>query len=336
MTTEQKETQTVAAAVAPPDPERVPTARSLSFRISLWVSAFLLAGSAMVYQRATGPTYPYRARLVDSGESYKLEFPRTWELVRRSDEDPRMSGAEIALPQRPPGVTATVHWRRYPTEHEFEARPMQETILRTLETGKPPHVERRYAAEIPPQPAAGKVEYYVKCETADGTQRFPAGKGTILLRYKNFVPRTILIPHITAMVLVIIVGMRAGLSAIFDPRSTRLYAWIALTLMTVGGMTLGPLVQKYAFGEYWTGFPNGGDWTDNKMLFMWLAWLIACVVLGASTKPVRTIGRAATLIAALVMTGVYLIPHSMGGSQLDYDAVEQGVDPQDAIRTGRR
>jgi hypothetical protein len=130
--------------------------------------------------------------------------------------------------------------------------------------------------------------------------------------------------------------MRAGLSALFDPQTTRRYSWVALTLMTIGGMTLGPIVQKYAFGEYWTGFPNGGDWTDNKMLFMWIAWLVAVVVLGASTKPVSRIGRAATVIAAIVMTGVYLIPHSMGGSQLDYSAVEQGVDPQDAIRTGRQ
>ena len=44
---------------------------------------------------------------------------------------------------------------------------------------------------------------------------------------------------------------------------------------------------------------------------------------------------AAVLLGAAVMTAVYLIPHSMGGSELDYSAVEQGVDPADAIRTGK-
>src|SRR5690606_13146803 len=130
------------------------------------------------------------------------------------------------------------------------------------------------------------------------------------------------------------VGMRAGLSAIFEPTTTRRYAWIALTLMTIGGMILGPFVQKYAFGEYWTGFPWGGDWTDNKMLVMWVAWVVACVVLGMALSPVTKIGRAATVVAALVMTGAYLIPHSFGGSQLDYEAVDEGIDPQEAIRTG--
>ena len=46
----------------------------------------------------------------------------------------------------------------------------------------------------------------------------------------------------------------------------------------IGGMILGPIVQKYAFGEYWTGFPYGGDFTDNKMLIMWLAWAIAMAI----------------------------------------------------------
>ena len=106
--------------------------------------------------------------------------------------------------------------------------------------------------------------------------------------------------------------------------------------MTIGGMVLGPIVQKYAFGEYWTGFPWGGDWTDNKMLVMWLSWVFACAVIGFRPKRRELIPRAAVLIGALVMSAVYLIPHSMGGSELDYSAVEQGVDPAEAIRTGKQ
>jgi hypothetical protein len=336
MSKEQHELATQATPVDARQPKDASKGRRWYVGPALWVVAFLLATSAMVYQRATGPTYPYRDRLVVGGKSYKLSFPRSSELVSRSPEDPRMKGAEVGLPAKPPGVTAMVHWRRYPRREDYIALPMSEVITSTLIPGKPKQTVRTYSAEIPPQPAAGKVEYYVTVDTPKGEQRFPAGNDTIVLRYKDYVPLTILVPHVTAMILVIIVGMRAGLSALFQPRTTRRYAWVALILMTIGGMTLGPLVQKYAFGEYWTGFPNGGDWTDNKMLFMWLAWLVACVVLGASTKPVTGIGRAATFVAALVMTVVYLIPHSMGGSQLDYSAIEQGADPQDAIRTGKQ
>jgi hypothetical protein len=107
--------------------------------------------------------------------------------------------------------------------------------------------------------------------------------------------------------------------------------------MTVGGMVLGPIVQKYAFGAYWTGFPWGYDLTDNKTLIMWLAWIAACAVLG---RPRRKDvpgwkGRLTVFAAAAVMTVVYLIPHSLRGSQLDYTQVETGVDPAEAIESGR-
>jgi hypothetical protein len=35
------------------------------------------------------------------------------------------------------------------------------------------------------------------------------------------------------------------------------------------------------------------------------------------------------------MLAVYLVPHSMRGSELDYSQLEEGVDPAEAIETGR-
>lgn len=303
--------------------------RTWLIRSALWLLAILLAGSAMVYQRATGPTYPLKGSFELSGKEYRYEF-------LRSHETTAGASVEIKLPSDAPSVEGTLHWRRFPTDDPYETQALEETRVRTTKPGEPTQQETILAAALPKQPAAGKVEYFVTLNTPEGEKRLPAGDETVVLRYKDPVPDEVLIPHVTAMILVIVIGMRAGLSALFDPATTRRYAWIAFVLMTVGGMMLGPLVQKYAFGEYWTGFPWGGDWTDNKMLVMWLAWLVACVVLGASTRPVTKIGRAVTVVAALVMTGVYLIPHSMGGSQLDYEAVEQGIDPQEAIRTGRQ
>lgn len=304
------------------------TRPSLTVRILLWVLAFGLAGAAMAYQRATGPTYPLKGTFSLGGETeYAYRFDRSHETI---------AGAPVAVvvPQDAPHLEGTLFWRRYPTKDEFAEHPMVETWLSKVEPGEEPDRSIRYAADLPLQPAAGKVEYFVTLRTPDGERRLPES-GTVLLRYKDPVPDFVLIPHVVAMILVSVFGLRAALSALFDPKTVRRYAWISLTLMTVGGMMLGPLVQKYAFGEYWTGFPRGGDWTDNKMLVMWLAWVVACVVLGATDRPVTRIGRAAVVAAALVLTADYLIPHSMGGSQLDYSAVEQGVDPKDAIRTGR-
>jgi hypothetical protein len=50
-------------------------------------------------------------------------------------------------------------------------------------------------------------------------------------------------------------------------------------------MILGPVVQKFAFGEYWTGFPFGTDLTDNKTLIAFIGWIIALVAVFKSEKP---------------------------------------------------
>jgi hypothetical protein len=79
-------------------------------------------------------------------------------------------------------------------------------------------------------------------------------------------------------------------------------------------MILGPVVQKYAFGAYWTGWPWGTDLTDNKTAVAWLLWVAAFVThrLGKDVTKLAT-------VAALVTLLVYLIPHSMFGSELKYE-----------------
>jgi len=70
---------------------------------------------------------------------------------------------------------------------------------------------------------------------------------------------------------------------------------------------------------------------------MFLAWVIACSVVGLNPrKKNTTTGRIAVFTATIVMTVCYLIPHSMGGSELDYSQVDKGVDPSKAIETGRK
>jgi hypothetical protein len=69
-------------------------------------------------------------------------------------------------------------------------------------------------------------------------------------------------------------------------------------------------VQKYAFGAYWTGFPLGGDLTDTKILFVFCFWLAAFFL--------RRRSRWWTIAATVLMVAVYLIPHSILGSELDY------------------
>jgi hypothetical protein len=187
---------------------------------------------------------------------------------------------------------------------------------------------------LPAQPPAGKLEYYVQIQAADGSTRVPSDQAdNVIIRFKGPVPAGVLLPHVLFMFFSMLIGMRAALGAIFAPETTRRYAWIALIGISVGGMILGPIVQKFAFGAFWTGFPFGYDLTDNKTLIMWVVWLVACVIVGRKPRKDERLGRLAVVLAAVVMTVVYLIPHSLRGSELDYEQLDRGASPKEAITT---
>ncbi len=284
-------------------------------RILLWILALAVMLTAAAYQRRTGPTYPVSGSLSWAGEALEYELLRSHETT---------APAPVVLPY-PGDGPVTLYWRRYPTTEAFRALPLR--------------IENDTArGALPVQPAAGKVEYYLDVATPDGTVRIPSGDESIILRYKGPVPLGVLLPHVLLMFLSMLVGVRTGLAALVRTGETRTLAWITLAGLTVGGMILGPVVQEYAFGEFWTGVPLGWDLTDNKTLVMWLGWLVACLVLGLPRRPVPSgrarAGRAMVLGAAALMLVVYLIPHSLAGSQLDYEQLDRGVPAEDAVTTG--
>jgi len=280
----------------------------------LWVVAIFITIVAVLYQRATGPTYPIKGKLTLNNEDFKYKLLRTHETT---------GGAEISLPNTgDSGFDAQLNYKRYQTKDEMTVIPF------VLDKDK-------FKAQLPVQPSAGKMEYFITGKLAGKSFRIPEETADdIVLRYKDPVPNWVLIPHIFMMFFAILFGMRAGLGALAEPETMRKWAVISLVGMTVGGMMLGPVVQKYAFGEYWTGFPYGKDFTDNKMLIMWLAWLIALAIIGFKPKKKEMISRVVVVFATIVMSLAYLIPHSMGGSTLDYDKVDQGINPTEAIKTG--
>lgn len=289
----------------------------------LWLLAFLLMLGAGVYQRLTGPTHPMRGAFETPGGTVSYRLARAaW-----TDEQ-----ARIVAPDAPGVEGGAVVWRRYPTDDEWSEAPL---VLEGEE----------WSARLPSQPAAGKLEYFVRLEVGGDRVRLPAAdRGQAVLRYRDPVPIGVLIPHIAFMFFGVLVAWRAGLGALFHPRGLRRLAWWAFGLFTIGGMILGPVVQKYAFDDWWTGVPFGWDLTDNKTLVMWLAWLLAALALErirrrgveplAEPGPTRRGGRAVVLVASAATVFVYLIPHSAQGSELDYEAVEQGVPASEAIGIG--
>lgn len=273
--------------------------------------------AAATYQRRTGPSYPYRGQVVLAGDTAGY-------TLKRSEETTREARVRIPLPTRVE-AGGTLYFRRYPSEEPFAAVPLR----RRADT---------LVATLPVQPPAGKVEYRVELVGPEGTLRIPDGpEPTVILRYKDPVPTALLLPHVLLMFFAMLAGVRAGLGALAGDTRVRRHSWVTLGLMTAGGLILGPLAQKAAFGELWTGWPNGYDLTDNKTLIMWLVWVLACAVIGLRRKAEKRerAGRAAVVVAMFVMLAVYLVPHSLRGSALDYAQIDRGVDPADAIETGR-
>ena len=266
------------------------------------------------FQRLTGPTISLRGTYTLAGEAHRYRLPRkgiTTEAV------------VVSLPDPGPDVTGHLLVRRYPTDDPFRSLPLE-------------RVNGSLRAALPLEPAAGKLEYVVVMEGSADTVRLPDpsdGEATAILRYKDPVPAWLLAPHVALMFFAVLFGTRAGLGAVFAPAHLRGLLWTTLGAMTVGGLVFGPLVQKAAFGAYWTGFPFGYDLTDNKTLLMWAVWAVAALAFHR-----RGVGpgarRAAVGIAAVIMLIVYLIPHSLRGSELDYSQLPSFDRPavQDSLR----
>jgi hypothetical protein len=256
--------------------------------ILLWALAAFLTVFLAVYQRMTGPTYPIRGTETIKGKtaSYKLI---------RSNTEFTLLPVKITVPDR--SVTGKLSYKRFKTNDpwtEIEMRREGDLLL----------------GEIPGQPAAGKMEYIVRI-TFDG-ETFPLNKGkTIVARFKGDVPFLLLITHIIFMFVSILLGLRTGMETLRkDSNYIRLVNW-TLGVTFIGGMILGPIVQQYAFGDLWTGFPFGMDLTDNKLLIAVILWLFAFFLKKKS--------KWWALAATVVMVIVYLIPHSVMGSELNYN-----------------
>lgn len=292
-----------AMAITEQSPERA--RRSLI----LWVLAVIIMFVAADYQERTGPTKEFDGAFQIAGEAY------SYELLRSGNTD---ADAPVEVPDPGPTVTGQVFFKRYPTDDPFSVLPMR-SVAGDLE------------ALLPAQPAAGKLEYYVVLSTPEGEIRLPE-QDTLVIRFKDPVPLGVLLPHVICMFLALLLGVRTALGAVFHPVRLRALSWSTLGLMTVGGMILGPLVQKYAFGAFWTGWPYGYDLTDNKTLIMWIVWVAVALVLGKTRPEKGWLPRGTIVAAAVVMMAVYLIPHSLRGSELDYSKLEEGAPAAEGLR----
>jgi len=257
----------------------------------LWTLAIVVTLGSAVYQRMTGPTYPARGSVALAGEDIRVRLTRT-------HAGPGNQPVSLTVPDR--AVAGEVAWRRFPTADAWQTLPL-------VRNGD------RLDTALPHQPTAGKLEYQVHLRKGSAEAVFP--ERPAITRFRNEVPTAVLVPHVAAMFLAMLFSTAAGLSALSrHTRASHREARVNAVLLLVGGFVLGPLMQKIAFGDWWTGIPFGWDLTDNKTLFAAVAWAIALLRMRGGRE-----ARMEIVLAAVATAVIFAIPHSAWGSELRWD-----------------
>ncbi len=273
-------------------------------KVLIWLFAIVITVGAAIYQKKTGPTYKRIDEISLQDSTWEIE------LIRTSGPRP----ARIKLPMKNDEVEARLVYRRFKVAEEWTTVDFAYKDIKyhgwfmTKVLGY--QDENALVAYLPVQPPAGKLEYYLEISGYGETVEL-AKDEPVVIRFKNNVPASILIPHILLMFFGMLLATVAGMYAIFKiERFKRLTIW-TFWILLFGGFLFGPWVQWHAFGDWWTGVPFGWDLTDNKTLFAFIFWIAA--VIGNRKK-----SRPALVILAAVMTLViFSIPHSLFGSTLD-------------------
>jgi len=281
-------------------------------RIALWLLAGALTLVTALYQRRTGPSYPLRGRETLCGQTVPYRLTRSAVNVRPFK-------LKVPVPENS-SITGRIAYQRYKKGDSWNP---ERTVDMTFELVSLRHGGKKTVpaltapllwpgAENGLPPPAGKLAYKVTLSCGEESLELNGGR-PVVIRFRGDVPAGVMIPHILVMFLAMLFGMAAGLEALRPGGKPRALAFWTLFWLFLGGFFLGPLMQKYAFGAYWTGFPLGTDLTDNKTLIVFLGWL-AALLLGRKGRGTRLW----IMGAAVLMLVVYLIPHSLLGSEWDY------------------
>jgi len=254
-----------------------------------WLLAIIITLSAAVYQRTTGPTYEKKIEFNHNGINHKIELIRS-----HSTSKP----APVVFELSDFNIEGNIFYKKYPSSEDFT----EVELVRVNNT-----LER----VLPNQPPAGKLEYFVMLYDVM-TNDIIHESEHVVIRFKGDVPASVLTPHIFFMFFAMLLSNLTGLLALGKRERYMFWGIVTLVFLGLGGMILGPIVQKFAFGEFWTGIPFGWDLTDNKTLVAFIFWIIAVVGNWKKERPILSI------IAALVMLIIFSIPHSAFGSELDY------------------
>ncbi|NEW82074.1 MAG: hypothetical protein GZ094_06885 [Mariniphaga sp.] len=254
----------------------------------IWILAGLITLAAGIYQRVTGPTQPFKTEVNTGIQRFPVVFQRSHSGT---------TDCPVVLQISDITVKGDLLFRKYPGKDEM-------TKVEMKREGD------KLTAYLPNQPPAGKLEYRLDLEK-DGAPLVINNGIPVLIRFTGEVPKAILFVHILLMFLAMFFSNATGMLALFGIRSYKFFTFLTFAILFAGGLIFGPIVQKYAFNEWWSGIPFGWDLTDNKTLIAIMVWFMALEMIKKKHAAFWVV------IAWAVTVIIFSIPHSLFGSQLN-------------------
>ncbi len=289
--------------------------------ILFWAITVIISVASAYFQRQTGPTKPYRGSVTIAEQEVDFSLIRTFIIPK--DAYKRVNdGTEKTINDDAPAKLKIADEEHFPLDAPVKVRVSNEEISGYFRYKRFPGEfswdtlqlvrENEYLVAIIPGLTApgGKWQYQVFLEKND--EQVKLSEDPIIIRFRNDVPAWAMIPHIILMFAAMLFSNRAALAAI-GKQKTYTYALLTCITFIGGGLVFGPIVQKYAFGDWWTGWPFGTDLTDNKTAFAMIFWIVALIK--ARKNPMH---RSWVLVAAIVLLLIYYIPHSLMGTEIDW------------------
>ena len=252
---------------------------SIYRKLLRWAIAIIVTLIFVVFQRSTGPTSAEQGIIITDNREYSLAFPRTM-----TTDDPT-----ITLKTKNQTATGVIHWKTHKSNEAYQVIRMTNNADYNLE------------AKLPNKQKLDKIEYFA---VVDGIPIFT--NEPLILRYKDPVPAIWLILHVFLIFMAMLFAIYCIILSIRQPDSMKKYVIMTLWCLLSGGLIFGAIVQKYAFGVYWSGFPLGCDITDNKTLVAFLA------VAGSLFFRNKTYFRYIAIASLVIMLAIFCIPHSIG------------------------
>lgn len=262
--------------------------------ILFWGISIIMMVAIVIYQRVTGPTYPIKGEVKTNTENIKFELPRS-----NGEEKNQVIKIKV-IDTNFQGVIA---YKRFPSNDPWIYVNMT-------------RIDSFLTAELPLQPKGGKISYsiYLKYKNE---QTYPLTNEPVIIRFRGSVPSLILILHIALIFVSITFSIRTGFEAIFNGKNIQILTLLTVITLLLGGMILGPIMQLYSFDKLWTGFPFGYDLTDNKTAVGMILWIIAFWRIRKNPNQKKWV-----IIASILLIIVFLIPHSVLGTEIDWTKVD--------------